>query len=81
MILEAKHTPSNFDCLKAGVEAYESYCGVFDEYSLGFVKYIVNACESQVSIDRVQSAFKKSCSGVEVESEPVVKSMLTQSSA
>jgi legumain len=81
VILEAKHTPRNFDCLKAGVEAYESYCGSFDEYSLGFAKYIVNACESQVSIDRVRSAFKKVCSGVEVESEPVIKSMLIQSSA
>lgn len=41
--------PRNFDCLRKIVKAYESKCGVLKEYDLKYVKYIVEACEHQIS--------------------------------
>jgi legumain len=79
-VIEAYHAPMNFTCLKAGVDAYQSSCGELDEYSLGYVKYIDNACEAQVPIPKIQSAFKRICSAnfifpsFELESEQVPKS-------
>jgi legumain len=73
-IIEGNLAPKNFKCLNAGVKAYESFCGAFDEYSLSFVKYIVNACESKVSISRIQTAFRQICRPAVInsrfESEP-----------
>jgi len=39
--------PRNFDCLRATMNAYESSCHRFDDYSLKYVKYLVKACEME----------------------------------
>ena len=40
------HEPKNFDCLRLLVDTYERACGKFDDYSLKYVKYLVNECET-----------------------------------
>jgi legumain len=39
--------PRNFDCLRATMNAYETNCHRFDDYSLKYVKYLVKACEME----------------------------------
>ena len=53
--------PKNYDCLRFLVDTHDVFCGDFDAYSLGKVKYIVNACETkstaqvnQIAIDLEQ---------------------------
>jgi hypothetical protein len=41
-----KVLPRNFECLKKVIEAHDSTCGRFDDYSLQYIKYIVHACEA-----------------------------------
>ena len=45
----------HFDCLRAGVEAFESQCEPFSDYGLGKIKYIADACEEH-SASEVVSA-------------------------
>jgi len=40
------HLPRNFDCLKTLVDKFETSCGKFDDYSLKYVKHLVNECET-----------------------------------
>ena len=40
------YRPQNFDCLRALYTNYEDNCGFFEDYSLKYVKYLVNACET-----------------------------------
>ena len=45
----------NFDCLRAGVEKFESQCEVFSDYGLDKIKYIAHACENR-PVEAVLSA-------------------------
>lgn len=36
----------DFACLRGSVEAFESKCGRFSDYGLGYIKYLAQACES-----------------------------------
>lgn len=40
------HEPRNFDCLRLLIDTFEQACGKFDDYSLKYVKYLVNECET-----------------------------------
>ena len=60
-LLSAKHKPQDYDCLQAGISAYQTYCGPLSDFSLGFVQVIVNACETGVDAWRVDSTFAKIC--------------------
>lgn len=40
------YEPTNFDCLRLLVNTFEQECGKFDDYSLKYVKYLVNECEN-----------------------------------
>ena len=61
---DAPVLPRNFDCLKTLVSTYDSSCGKLEDYSLQYVKYFVQACESLTSTDYSQLTAKivKSCS-------------------
>jgi hypothetical protein len=41
-----KVLPTDFECLKGVIEAHDSVCDKFDDYSLQFVRHIVQACET-----------------------------------
>jgi hypothetical protein len=41
-----KVLPTDFECLKGVIEAHDSVCDKFDDYSLQFVRHIVQACEA-----------------------------------
>lgn len=52
--------PTNYQCLKTLVNAYENYCAKFNDYSLKYVKYLVRECETSgrtvdESITRIQA--------------------------
>ena len=49
-------TPEDFDCLRALYSDYEKNCGYFDDYSLKYVKYLVNVCETGTEWDWYQAA-------------------------
>ena len=51
-------TPEDFDCLRALYSDYEQNCGYFDDYSLKYVKYLVNVCETGTEWDQYQAATK-----------------------
>jgi len=55
--------PRNFDCLKTLMNTYDARCGKMDDYSLRYVKYFVNACESgNYQVDSLVSFITTSCS-------------------
>ena len=65
-ILEATNfpLPRNFDCLKAMVDTYNTFCAKLDDYSLKYVKYFVKECEElkpDQSYDEIVNKLKKSC--------------------
>ena len=35
----------NFECLRQSINSYETACGKFTDYGLGYIKYIAQACE------------------------------------
>ena len=39
--------PDDFDCLRDLYYTYEEACGVFEDYSLKYVKHLVHACETE----------------------------------
>jgi len=43
---EKYHGPKNFDCLRALVGTYKQNCGALEDYSLKYVKYFVDECET-----------------------------------
>jgi len=60
------YAPKNYECLRFLVDTHEVFCGDMDEYSLGKVKYLVNACETkstaqvnQLAIDLEQACNHK----------------------
>jgi len=58
------HLPKNFDCLKALVNTYESSCEKFSDYSLKYVKFLVNACErlaAPLGIDGIATRIQRVC--------------------
>jgi hypothetical protein len=61
---EVSVLPRNFDCLKTLVNTYDSACGKLEDYSLQYVKYFVQACESTNTTDysELQAKITKSCS-------------------
>ena len=38
--------PEDFGCLRLMYDQFEANCGQFEDYSLKYVKYLVNACET-----------------------------------
>ena len=59
---EQKVLPTDFDCLKSVIEAHDAECGKFDDYSLKFVKHIVQACQtSSYGSEQIISFMKTSC--------------------
>ena len=59
---EQKILPTNFDCMKKLIETHDAQCGKFDDYSLQYVKHIVQACESSDLIeDHLVSVMITSC--------------------
>jgi len=48
--------PDDFDCLRDMYELYEYNCGHFDDYSLKYVKYFVNMCETAEWHERYMAA-------------------------
>lgn len=75
MLLKGKHTVRNFDCFEDAINEYEAYCGVLDEFSLGYVQTFVNACESGINKGRMKTAIRKVCKD-EDDSGYTVASML-----
>jgi len=60
---ELRILPTDFDCLKELIETHDRDCGKFDDYSLQFVKHIVQACETtNHSTEELVSMMKTSCS-------------------
>jgi len=54
--------PRNFDCLRSMVNAYTESCGKFSDYSLKYVKYLVNECEVRPNtVDSVIHRMKSVC--------------------
>jgi len=43
---EQYYAPQNFDCLRSLVGAYKEHCGPLEDYSLKYVKYLVQECET-----------------------------------
>jgi len=37
--------PTNFDCLRTIMRTYGKSCGVFNDYSRKFIKFLVRECE------------------------------------
>jgi hypothetical protein len=44
----------NFECLRGTIDAFESQCGKFTDYGLGYIKYIAHACEVHSSSKLLQ---------------------------
>lgn len=62
---ETAYAPKDFDCLRMLVDTYEQECGRFDDYSLKYVKYLVNECETLPAIGAIEFSIdklKKVCS-------------------
>ena len=58
-------TPSeyiNFDCLRSLVNTFKSTCGTFDEYVMSKVDSLIKGCDSDSTIEKLQSALSESCS-------------------
>ena len=60
-VVNAESLPVDFDCLKASVTGYEAACGRFDDYSLKYVRTLVNLCEEGVPASRTVSALASMC--------------------
>ena len=57
-----KVLPNDFDCLKEVIDTHDKECGKFDDYSLKYVKHIVQACESlNYSIQNLVSFMTTAC--------------------
>lgn len=57
-----KVLPTDFDCLKEVIESHDGSCAKFDDYSLKYVKHIVQACESKnFSIHELVSFMTTAC--------------------
>ena len=55
--------PQDFTCLKTLLTTYDKQCGLMDDYSLQYVKHLVQACEqSDMSIDTLVLILSQSCS-------------------
>lgn len=55
--------PRNFDCLRKTMDTYETHCERFTDYSLKYVKYLVNACESEnTPVDMILHRIQTACS-------------------
>lgn len=50
--------PRNFDCLRYMVDARESNCGKFSDFSLQFVRHLVHACETYAP-HQIEASIKK----------------------
>ena len=54
--------PNNFECMKEVIEIHDKECGKFDDYSLKYVKHIVQACElGTLSTEFISSQMKGAC--------------------
>jgi len=53
------HAPKNFDCLRSLVEAYKENCGALEDYSLKYVKYLVQECETLSNPSDYQESIQK----------------------
>jgi hypothetical protein len=56
--------PTDFDCLRSMIDTYEQTCGKFNDYSRGFIKYLVRECETptmshQAAKDKLSDACLK----------------------
>jgi legumain len=59
------HLPRNFPCLKALVNTYQTSCGAFSDYSLKYVKFLVNECENLAvpsAVDGIAQKIIRVCS-------------------
>jgi legumain len=61
-LLRAQFPPTDFECLKSSMQSHEQYCGRMSDYALKFVQVLVNACESGVSMDEIDSKLAEACS-------------------
>jgi len=57
-------TVTKYDCLRFLMNTFEAHCGKFDDYSLKYIKHIVNACESHADYasDAIAHSIKGICS-------------------
>jgi len=56
-----REAPEHFDCLKESMSGIEDHCGRFDDYSLKYVRTVVNLCEQGYAAQEVVTAFKRVC--------------------
>ena len=57
--------PKNFACLREMVSTFKQFCGPLEDYSLKFVKYLVQDCESQgdaYDLSTLKNKLKTHCS-------------------
>jgi hypothetical protein len=52
---EYDHKAINFECLRESISSYESKCGKFSDYGLGYIKFLAHACEAHSSASLLQS--------------------------
>jgi hypothetical protein len=50
--------PENFNCLRYLVGTHDKYCTPFEDYSLKYVKYLVNKCETGTEAQIKDTAHK-----------------------
>jgi len=56
--------PRNFDCLRALVNTYEANCEPLSDYSLKYVKFLVNECEAlsvKSAVDGIAHKIQRVC--------------------
>ena len=51
--------PTNFDCLKKMMNAYDTECQKMEDYDLSYVKYLVRECETLSSPDAIADVIKR----------------------
>jgi len=56
---EEYYAPQNFECLRSLVGAYKENCGALEDYSLKYVKYLVQECETLSDPSDFQPSIQK----------------------
>ena len=56
--------PTDFNCLRYLVDTHDEFCTPFEDYSLKYVKYLVNTCETETQdeVQKVALKLKEVCS-------------------
>ena len=67
-LMEEQLPVTNFDCLRAAVTAYQTYCQRMDEFSLKYVSVLKNSCEEGIETTRIQSALQEVCQSEDIKS-------------